>query len=96
MDDIICSKLLFIFILLLNIHLSISTLSFAFPTSTTLTNGNIFVIHQDGINVCNSGATRIIRNSYIFSEDEKITKDILVNMTILQFSDGFIISNILY
>ena len=91
-DISIYSKLIFILIFLLNIHMSISTLSFTFPISTALTNGNIFIIHQDGINVCNSGVTKIIKNSYQFNEDEKISKDILVNVTIIQFSDGFIIS----
>ena len=86
------SKLFFILIFLLNIHLLISTLSFKFPTSETLANGNIFVIHQDGICICNSDVSRIIKNIYIFNEDEKISKDILVNVTIIKFSDGFIIS----
>ena len=92
MDDNVYYKLFFIFIFLLNIHLSISALFFTFPISTTLTNGNIFVIHQNGISVCNSGVTKIIKNSYTFNEDEKISKDILVNVTITQFNDGFIIA----
>ena len=92
MEDIFFSKLFFIFTFLLNIQLSISTLYFTYPTSISLTNGNFFVIHKDGICVCNAGLTSIIQNSYIFDENEKITIDILVNVTIIQFSDGFIIS----
>ena len=94
MDKVISiySKLFFILIFILNIHSSISTLYFTYPTAVALTNGNFCVIHQDGIYVCNSGLTRIIRKSYIFNENEKLSIDILTNVTIIQFSDGFIIS----
>ena len=91
-DISVLSKWLFLLIFLLNTNLSFSTLSFTYPTSIALKNGNFFVIHKDGICVCNSGITKIIRNSYVFNENEKISENSLVNVTIIQFSDGFIIS----
>ena len=89
--------LIYIIINLLNIPLSISTISFSYPKAVTLKNGNIFVIHQYGVSICNSSFSEIIKDVFTFSTDEQISnEDYLSKVTIAQFDDGFIIAAILY
>ena len=63
----ITNQLLFKIIFILNILLSISYSSFIKPIAITLGNGNIFVIHQTGITICDSANLEVIKIVYTFS-----------------------------
>ena len=63
------------FILIILIKISKSVLSFNFPNSLTLSNGNIFIIHQKGVTICNNHLTTIILNVIAFPEDEEINNE---------------------
>ena len=54
------------------IEFSKSFISFNFPYSLALSNGNIFVIHQKGVSICNNNLNKILLNIITFSEDEEI------------------------
>lgn len=83
---------LFKILLTLNILLSISCSSFIAPTAITLGNGNIFVIHQTGITICDSDNLEIIKNVYTFSSEEQIIyQSDLAKITISKFSNNYII-----
>ena len=78
--------LIIIFIL---INKNISLISFTYPSSISLSNGNIFIIHKSGISICNSALSEIINNITIFNEDEFLTPDSLSRI-ISVFENGFI------
>ena len=54
--------ILFFVILYILIDLSIPFDSFNYPYALTLSDGNIFVIHQKGVTICNKHLTRILKN----------------------------------
>ena len=75
MRSLICflfKKILHLIIICILIDLSKSLKSFNYPYSLTLTNGNIFIIHQKGVTICDYSLSTIIENVIIFSEDEEI------------------------
>ena len=83
--------LFILFILLGNYQIN-SYLSFTHQTSIVLKNHNIFVIHKEGITICNSEFKKIIKNEYTFQLDEQIsTEDKLSKILIRKFDDGYII-----
>ena len=72
------------------------SISFIYPNSVTLKNGNIFVIHKEGVTICNSDFSEIINNVITFDENKKIdTEDKLSRVSIAQFDDGYIVSIII-
>ena len=85
-------KIFQILILIIIIDFSYSYLSFNFPYSLTLANGNIFVIHQKGISICNYRLDTIIENITIFSEDEEIKTEESLSKITTAFDNGYIIS----
>ena len=88
----IYKRILYFFILFILIKLSKSSISFNFPYSLTLSNGNIFVIHQKGVTICDNLLNSILLNVITFSEDEEIkTEDSLSKIT-TAFQYGYIIS----
>ena len=67
-------------------------LYFSFPTAITLNNGNIFVIHKMGIDLCNPLFTEIIKNIMNFPADEQISdENKLAQVSIEKFEDGYIV-----
>ena len=89
-------KLLFVELFLIHIPIAISTLSFTYPTAVTLQNGNIFVIHQTGISICDPSYSTIIEDIYVFPSGKQISApDILSRVSISQFLDGYIVSAII-
>lgn len=79
------------------ISLAISFPYFYFPTTITLNNKNIFVIHKTGITICDSSFKKIIKNIYDFpAENEQIsTEDQLSKISIKKFDNGYIVSIII-
>ena len=75
-----------------------NTLYFSYPTAITLNNGNIFIIHKTGITVCDSTFSRIIKYVKNFTTDyEQIsTEQKLSKVSLEKFSDGYIISIIMF
>ena len=67
-------------------------LSFTNPLSIYLSNGNLFIIHKYGIEVCNKYLTEIIKSQIIFEEEEFITTQKLSKVILSKFEDGYIIS----
>lgn len=68
---------------------------FNFPGSITLLNGNVLIIHQDGIDIYSSSLENKIDNIYNFSEYEKIDSNKVIKIIISRFSPsnyGYIIS----
>ena len=90
-------NLIFIIKFLSLISYTISTLSFSYPTSITLGNGNIFIIHKFGICICDPSFSTIIKdNVYTFQSEEQISDlNKLSQVSIREFSDGVIISVII-
>ena len=74
------------------IKITSSYLSFNFPYSLTLANGNIFIIHQNGINICDYHLTTILENITTFSEDEKIKTKASLSKITTAFEYRYIIS----
>ena len=85
-------KIFQFFTLLLLINISYSYLSFNFPYSLTLANGNIFVIHQKGISICDYHLNEIIENVTSFSGDEEIKTESSLSKVTTAFEYGYIIS----
>ena len=81
------------FIVILSILSSVSSeITFSYPTSTYLLNGNLFIIHKYGIDICDNLLTKIIDTPIIFSEEEQIsTTYSLSKVLITKFDDGYII-----
>ena len=69
------TKIFQIFLLATLLIFSFSSLSFKYPYSMKLSNGNIFVIHQNGATICNENFTEIIEDTYYFNETQKIKTD---------------------
>ena len=66
--NFIFNQLLFIILFISTIS-KISSLYFAYPNAITLKNGNIFIVHQDGITICDSNFKEIIKNVTIFHKN---------------------------
>ena len=84
-------KIFYFIILFILINSSFSYLYFNFPYAFELNNKNIFIIHQLGINICNSNFTEIIDTIVTFPESEKITTDEALSKVISVYEDNFII-----
>ena len=83
-------KLFPIFIFLHIINQINSLLSYDYPHSLTLSNGNIFLIHQEGIDIYDSSFTKI--NKIIkFSTEEEMTKEIFAKIE-LKYDNEYILS----
>ena len=83
-------KLFPIFIFLHIINQINSILSYDYPYSLTLSNGNIFLIHQEGIDIYDSSfknISRIIK----FSGQEEMTKEIFAKIE-LKYDNEYILS----
>ena len=84
------NKITFMLIILfIIINKSNSSLSFIYPTSFYLSNGNIFIIHKYGINICNSNLNEIIKNITVF--ENEITEENLAKI-IYSYEYRFIIN----
>ena len=90
-------KYLFLTILLiLNCLTTIYTLSFKYSNAITLKNGNIFVIHETGISICDPSFSRIIKNVTVFASGDRISSaNYLSKVSISQFKEGYIVSVII-
>ena len=67
------------------------SLHFTYPNAITLKNKNIFIIHKDGITICDANFTTIIKNIITFSSTEKLLENDLHMISLSQFDDGYII-----
>ena len=65
-------KYIFLIQLFNRINRSNSVLLFNFPSSITLSNGNILVIEKNGIYICNPTLETILNTVFTFSEDDRI------------------------
>ena len=68
----ISSKYIFFILFFININKIFSTLLFTYPTSITLSNGNILVIEKNGIYVCDATVENVIKTIHTFIEEDKI------------------------
>jgi hypothetical protein len=85
-------KYLFI-LLLIKLFQSNSFPQLKFPFSIILSNDNIFIIHQDGVSIYNSGLSNLISDEIIFNDSEKINSEYsLSKITVSQFDNGYIIA----
>ena len=78
-------------ILIFNLYLIPSikaNLSFKYPTAFTLNNGNIFVIHSLGIDICDSNYTT---STNILTFTQEMTKEKLSKISISKYSTGEIL-----
>ena len=86
---------LIMFLFILFFISSIKALSFKYPTAISLKNGNIFVIHSLGIDICDSNFTTI---KTILKFSDPIYKSGLSTISVSKYSNGefiaFIIQNI--
>ena len=57
------------------INLVYNSLYFKFPYAIQLDNNNIFVIHQEGVTICNENFTESIERVITFCGNERITTD---------------------
>ena len=82
----------FLFLLIINISKSSQAfLYFKYPYAFTIKDRNIFVIHQDGITICDPTLKRIIRNETIFESSEKISNDSSLSKVTTLYENGYII-----
>ena len=61
------------------------------PVSTTLDNGNIFIINKNGVYICDKSLSSIIKTSLSFSADNQLTKDDLSKVIISKLDDKAVI-----
>ena len=87
------NRLFFLNILLIFISQSISYLYFTYPNSISLSNGNILIIHELGITICNYNLSEIINNITNFGESEILTIESLSRVALA--SDNNYIFNII-
>ena len=83
-------KLFPIFIFLHIINQIKSILSYDYPHSLTLSNGNIFLIHQEGIDIYDSSFKKISQIMK-FSGEEEMTKEIFAKIE-LKYDNEYILS----
>ena len=83
------NHLLFI-ILFLSFTSKITSLYFAYSSAITLNNGNIFIVHKDGITICDANYKTIIKNVTTFSSKKLNNEEDLYKLTIEQFNDGYV------
>ena len=69
--------------------------TFSFPSAITLPNENILVIDELGIYIYNS-SINLIREEYIFPEEDKIKNKEDLSRVILKRNQGYILSIINY
>jgi hypothetical protein len=82
----------FFFLLIINISKSSQAfLYFKYPYAFTIKDRNIFVIHQDGITICDPTLKRIIRNETVFASSEKISSDSSLSKVTTLYENGYII-----
>ena len=60
-----------------------SVLSLKYPQSSTLKNNNTLVVEENGIYICDSNFSQIIKTLYEFSEEDKITSLQKLSRTII-------------
>ena len=83
---------LFLFLIIINkSKLSETFLSFKYPYAFTIKDRNIFVIHQEGVTICDPTFKTIIRNEIIFKEEEKINSDESLSKITSLYENGYII-----
>ena len=83
LQSILKDFILFIFILI-NIHYIFSTLVFEYPTSITLSNGNILVAEKYGIFLCDPIFSTIISNVTFFNTQDQISTEEDLSKVILK------------
>ena len=83
-------KLIFIIVLLLGTNKVYSTLLFSFPSSVTLSNGNILVVEKYGIYVCDSTMETIIKTAYTFIEEDQISDGTKLSNVVLKDKNDYI------
>ena len=67
------------------------SLDFNYINAITLNNENIFIIHKNGVSICDPSFSKIINESYIFDNSEKILNETaLSKVTIKKFEDGYV------
>ena len=82
----------FLFLTIINIPKSSqSFLSFKFSYAITIKDRNIFVIHQDGVTICDPTFKTIIREEIIFKDAEKINSDESLSKVTTLYENGYII-----
>ena len=73
-------------------HPLISTLSFSFPSSMSLNNGDILIVHKNGVTVTDSNCNQIKKEPVKFDPDyELIAEDKLSTISLSKFTDGYIV-----
>ena len=72
-------------LLIISFISSIKTLSFKYPTAFSLKNGNIFVIHSLGIDICDSDYTT---NTNIIKFSNALLETDLQRMSMSKYSNG--------
>jgi hypothetical protein len=87
-----CSiKILFFLYIFLSKFSKGSNLYFNYINAITLNNENIFVIHKNGVSICDPSFSEIINESYIFDNSEKISNETALSKVIIKkFEDGYV------
>jgi len=71
-----------------------SQITYKYPNAITLLNGNIFLIHENGIDIYDSSLSKKLTGVITFDKDEKILFDDLSLITLTSFTEsdnGYII-----
>ena len=69
-----------------------SKIYFTFPYAITLSNKNIFIVHQLGVDVVDPSFTQILKRVIIFSEDEKISTENELSKVDIKYKNQYIIA----
>ena len=83
--------IIFIIFLINNIYKINSELSFTYPSSISLTNGNILVIEKTGIYICDPTFEVIVNTTFTFPEEDQIKNETSLSNVIIKDKNGYII-----
>ena len=82
-------------LILLIIFITMFPYNYSFPYynihSLVLKNGNIFLIHKKGIDICDKYFQKKIKTEILFSDEEQITDGQMKNILIKKFDDEYLI-----
>ena len=69
-----------------------SKIYFTYPYAITLSNKNIFIVHQLGVDVIDPSFTQILKKVIVFSEDEKISTENELSKVEIKYKNQYIIA----
>ena len=64
-----------------------SDFELSYPVSASLDNGNIFIIHNNGVYICDKSLSNILKSPILFSSENQLTKEDLSKIIITKLEE---------